>query len=1177
MRFWILFLIMFCLSFGQALMAKGSDSFKLTQELLQWLEQEQAPLVEGFKHKISGQELEYSSFLPNVDRAMITRATDGTMAIEWQSAPLPAVKGGKVLLVWTAGLGVNLGQQPFDLYLNDRYVLTFFSKASPQWQVSGEGGTQLRFLTGLVDQFGDHFGPMILSIPAGMYESGKALKIKVVGQAAQSQAWYMTFLFSELAQRLQRLKKEGFYYTLSIDQSQKTGRLRFLGSFHPDNFQLKDANKQVALMARNSEGELIFQIEKLNLDKSLQLFDDKQLIDQIDLNQSEEVFFFENGKTVEHRVQLRENKIHFNSCAHFFTALAVELKNLSKTKLSKGKVLLVSSSHQDIAWMESPQNCIIQRDTMVLSPAFEMLANNKDYAYSAEDALMLREYLQRQPQRLEEIRKYVRQGRLEWGATYNQPYEGMWYGESLLRQLYLGRRWLKQVLPGYEPRVAFNVDVPARTLQMAQILKKSGVDYLVISRHQKGFFYWQSPDGSRIGVYSPGHYHWNSQIFREGPNAILMRAPRFLSDWSKKLERVKVKPVLPVLYSTDMNRPKNFEPFRKKWHNVQLLDENWQPQVVRLPEFHYATMQKALDALFNDASDLPVIEGERPNVWLYIHGPAHHHALDAIRQGARLLTTAETFASMRALLFNDWQTYPKKELELAWQNHIYSDHGWGGKNGHITDQQFLDKARFAHQLARDILNKQLKQIASAIKFNKHQGQPIVVFNTLPYSRSTVCTFRKKIALGQKLTFKLFDENGRSVALQKVRQQLSPQGDSLEVAWTFQANQVPGIGFRTFYLKTESTDETTARKRTQAVIDYENQYYWLEFARGGLKQIYDKELKKNLFDTEKFLAGELFTMHSEGNGAGEFAEVQQPTMEAFDRLSNYQAFWRLTDDGPLFSDFVLEREMPHVTVRYRLRVFKQEKRIDFDLDLLNWDGTPYREYRLAFPLAMEDARVTYEVPFGRVTVGQDEIPGAAGERYVQPAAEVRPREVLDWISASNGQVAVTFSSSVAVWDYRDPTEKPLPGVILQPILIASRKSCHWEGNWYLQKGNHHFHFSLTSHRGDWRNGFAQARSVKRPLLAVIPPPGGNKKILPPTFSFFSLNNKGLLLSTIKKAGDRNALIVRVFDMFGQKQTLDFALFKKPQNVFQTNLIEEKAHKVKKLRIGAFSVETFEFQF
>ena len=63
----------------------------------------------------------------------------------------------------------------------------------------------------------------------------------------------------------------------------------------------------------------------------------------------------------------------------------------------------------------------------------------------------------------------------------------------------------------------------------------------------------------------------------------------------------------------------------------------------------------------------------------------------------------------------------------------------------------------------------------------------------------------------------------------------------------------------------------------------------------------------------------------------------------------------------------------------IRVYHDVKRIDFDVDLLNWEGVMYREFRMMMPLALNQAEVSYEVPYGALTVGKDEMPGAAGER------------------------------------------------------------------------------------------------------------------------------------------------------------------------------------------------------
>jgi alpha-mannosidase len=175
-------------------------------------------------------------------------------------------------------------------------------------------------------------------------------------------------------------------------------------------------------------------------------------------------------------------------------ALAVDGQRVSPPEWT---LHLISSSHQDIAWMNSPEACIEYRDAQCITPALAMMAQNPEYCFVMENMLNLMEYLERHPERRDEIARYTREGRMEWGATFNQPYESLLSGEQLIRETYFGRKWLKKNFPGCDARVYFNPDVPGRALQMQQVLSKAGIPYMVISRYHEGFYRWQSPDAPR--------------------------------------------------------------------------------------------------------------------------------------------------------------------------------------------------------------------------------------------------------------------------------------------------------------------------------------------------------------------------------------------------------------------------------------------------------------------------------------------------------------------------------------------------------------------------------------------------------------------------------------------------------------------------------------------------------
>ena len=338
----------------------------------------------------------------------------------------------------------------------------------------------------------------------------------------------------------------------------------------------------------------------------------------------------------------------------------------------------------------------------------------------------------------------------------------------------------------------------------------------------------------------------------------------------------------------------------------------------------------------------------------------------------------------------------------------------------------------------------------------------------------------------------------------------------------------------------------------------------------------------MIDPGKFKAGEVFTMRSFGNGAGEFIDIQKPDMEGFDKTGNYPTKWEIDENGPVFTTYKFRQHIRYAVIEQRVKVFHEQKRIDFEPSILNWEGVLYREFRMALPLNMTDGQVAYEVPFGVVEVGKDEIKGAAGERYTTVCKDMHPRGIENWIGASNSAFGVTMSSSVAVADWIDPTTNPIANQMLQPILLASRKSCHWEGNDYLQTGNHTFRFSITSHQPGWINGTAFGRQANEQLFPVWADHRLSDASLPESLSFFKTDQGNVLISTVKKAEDSDEAVVRLVDLEGKDKQIKFESFKNFNKAAYTNLIEEtiKALPVSgnslQISLGHNAIETIKIQ-
>jgi alpha-mannosidase len=324
------------------------------------------------------------------------------------------------------------------------------------------------------------------------------------------------------------------------------------------------------------------------------------------------------------------------------------------------------------------------------------------------------------------------------------------------------------------------------------------------------------------------------------------------------------------------------------------------------------------------------------------------------------------------------------------------------------------------------------------------------------------------------------------------------------------------------------------------------------------------------------------MQSVGNGAGEFTDVQQPTMEGFEKMSQYSQSWTLVSGGPVRDVYEFRKEIKHVTVVQQLIFYRTIKRIDVHVELNGFDGERYREFRLAFPVNQSKSEIACEVPMGVVRIGKDEIAGAAGFSKASqidrtPCSQVHPREVQDWFSASDGINGITISSNVAVFDWIDPTTDPAGYAILQPVLLASRKSCHSEGNYYLQPGDHNYTFSIYSHKGGWENGYRYGTQSNQPLKAVVVKPSSTGT-MPETMSFISVENKNLVLSTVKKCDDDDNVIVRCYDIEGKDSDAKISLSSPYQKAELTNMIEEEGELIPGngnslgLRVGHNAIET-----
>ncbi len=1129
--------------------------------------------LDGFDSQIGGGVYSYPSLRDDVRQAMIARASTGKAGFEFYTSTVPAdVKEEQVNFFFYSDIDLN-NLEPYDVQVNGMPLLTFTPDKNGNLLISNrDGNGDAKFYLYRRDGNGDGIGAFRLSVPAGMVKKGEKAKISVVGQAKGTNAWFMLFKVPNAIKWLKTTAENDVSFSIR----QFADKLLIDAPAHLEG-------QQVYVVSDGKESNVgTFKLQGEIAKASVTSVAPKESF-LINYGNQKYAVEFEKGNGFINE-NIVKGDFFFVSQAHSHEGWLADLSKryrpdyfaaytpFFENKYEKGLISVMNSSHQDIAWVDRPEACIIMRDTLLITPIIKDAFARKDYGFDIEDGLMLREYLGRHPEAREKLTELLNRQLLSVGATYNCPYEDMYDAEDLVRQLYLGKLWVKKNFGGYDSKVYWNVDVPGKTLQFPQILKKAGVDYMIISRHAKSMVHWASPDGSSVFTYSPGHYGEDLLHLSKDIDEKVKYGAEQVVWWSQYFEGGETQ--TPLLSSQDMLPAIDYSDFIETWnHTGGVKDENNQEREVYLPHMELMTVDEFMPLAEQHATSIDTILGERPNVWVYIHGPAHHDALTASRKASKLLPAAEKFLTIASFLDQEKMPYPFAELDKGWQSKIYPDHGWGGHDGDVTDNLFKERLVQSQVMGEKLLEKATDFIAQRITTQEKKGIPVVLFNSLSWERTDPVSVRLDFPRGKAQGISITTAEKTKVPVQFKELSHHPDGSIKHAEVVFIAENIPSVGYKTYYVKPEMR-RNEVKEPTNNTSEYENEFYKVTFSDGGIHQVYDKELNRKLFVTKQFKVGEIFTLQSEGNGAGEFGDVQQPFMKDYDQVSHHGAKWEQVAAGEVFSSYRLVQKIKHAKVEQQVTIYHQLKRIQFDNNLLNWDGELYREFRTAYPVAIKNSTVKHEVPFGTVEVGKDEI-NSAGERYTPLCKDVHPRAIMDWISADDSDVCITLSSSVAAADWINPT-KDGDADFLQHVLLASRTSCHWEGNEYSQAGNHAYSHVLTSNRAGEITGSRISKQFNEPLTVVVNPERSVKANLPEQLAFFAIDRENVIVTAIKKAEDGEGMVVRLYDSEGKDAEVNLVSFFNLHNLQHTNIIEENPTAADKIKISPFGIETYQIE-
>jgi hypothetical protein len=291
------------------------------------------------------------------------------------------------------------------------------------------------------------------------------------------------------------------------------------------------------------------------------------------------------------------------------------------------RVHLVEVSHSDIFWLGTDDD--VEIDSRNINASLALMASNPAFKWQHECILFLRIYAEMYgPEAEAALVARMAEGRFDIGGTFTEGFESTMLNEILARQMYVGRKWFVERYPGLDSGVvAFHQDGPLRAIQMPQVYAKAGMRYMKPSRLAEDVVLWQGLDGiSGLVAFPQWQYCEGAGQWNTSAQDILYRMALYAPQYAAS----NLAPELPVSWGCDYAPPDNATQLFADWAALAANES--------LPELVYGTFKSWGDAINVSRAQLPVVVGERPNLWFMENSPTHHRMWWV----SELLTLAQT-------------------------------------------------------------------------------------------------------------------------------------------------------------------------------------------------------------------------------------------------------------------------------------------------------------------------------------------------------------------------------------------------------------------------------------------------------------------------------------------------------------------------------------------------------
>jgi alpha-mannosidase len=386
-----------------------------------------------------------------------------------------------------------------------------------------------------------------------------------------------------------------------------------------------------------------------------------------------------------------------------------------------------------------------------------------------------------------------------------------------------------------------------------------------------------------------------------------------------------------------------------------------------------------------------------------------------------------------------------------------------------------------------------------------QGTPLVVFNPLAMDRTDAV--EATVWGGPAAAVRVFDPEGREVPSQI----LERDGDAFRLLFLA---EVPANGFAVFDVRPSNTafDDGQGPRVGERLV--ENESYRVTFTEAGdIEGVLDRRADRQLLSEPASLVFTYERPRSYPAWNMDWADRRNPPVGRVDGPPQ----WRVVENGPVRAALAVTRRARNSQFTQVIRLTRDDPgRIVEVSATIDWQSTQCA-LKASFPLTVSNPQATYNWGMGTI----------ARRNNDPDKFEVPSHEWFDLTDAS-GRYGVSLLE-----DSKFGSDKPADNEVRLTLLYTPGVRRSFLDQHSQDWGIHEIRYGLYGHEGDWRSARSEwrGRRFNQPLRPFVVDKHAGP--LGRAFSFARTSTPQIDIRAIKLAEQRDALIVRVQELWGRR--------------------------------------------